>query len=356
MDESTLGITSANTSSEPVLSGKETRKIVTPYAFHVADELLGQPLATPFRRGLAQLIDFTCVILLSSAHALILAFFVAITFMKAGRHLVGNENNRFLRNLLRFGAASLLFLITYVVVESLNKDTDSHVDDHQLSIAKPIIKLAEVYSWKTCDGDWSCQRELAQPLGEAMAETDISRTELSLEIQQTMDDAQLDPVQQDSFRHLYLSAFDSTRATIEETKSPTYLEPTVNASTATTGDDIAEEHITQDDKGPSDYSVVGWLKGIISELGLGFGWAALYYSVFTAWWQGSTPGKRLLGLKVVKLDGSSLTLWESFGRYGGYGAGLATGLLGFIQVYWDPNRQAIQDKISETLVLSKPKK
>ena len=39
------------------------------------------------------------------------------------------------------------------------------------------------------------------------------------------------------------------------------------------------------------------------------------------------------------------------GRYGGYGAGLATGLMGFLQIYWDPNRQAIQDKISETLVV-----
>ena len=60
-----------------------------------------------------------------------------------------------------------------------------------------------------------------------------------------------------------------------------------------------------------------------------------------------------MGIRVLKLDGSTLTLWESFGRYGGYGAGLATGLLGFVQVFWDPNRQSIQDKIAETLVLKK---
>ena len=58
-----------------------------------------------------------------------------------------------------------------------------------------------------------------------------------------------------------------------------------------------------------------------------------------------------MGIKIIKLDGKALNLWESFGRYGGYGAGLATGLLGFLQIYWDPNRQAIQDKISETLVI-----
>ena len=42
---------------------------------------------------------------------------------------------------------------------------------------------------------------------------------------------------------------------------------------------------------------------------------------------------------------------DCFGRCGGYGAGFATGLLGFLQVYWDPSRQAIQDKISATVVI-----
>lgn len=108
-------------------------------------------------------------------------------------------------------------------------------------------------------------------------------------------------------------------------------------------------------------SVTGLLEaltGIVKDFGMGLGWAALYFTVLTAWFGGQTPGKKALGVKVVKLDGQSLNLWESFGRYGGYGAGLATGLMGFLQVCWDPNRQAIQDKISETLVIDtrKPRK
>ena len=35
------------------LTSKEVRQIVTPHAFAVADELIGQPLARPVRRGLA---------------------------------------------------------------------------------------------------------------------------------------------------------------------------------------------------------------------------------------------------------------------------------------------------------------
>lgn len=99
------------------------------------------------------------------------------------------------------------------------------------------------------------------------------------------------------------------------------------------------------------YSIVEYIKALIADLGLGFGWAALYFTVFNAWWHGQTPGKRVMGIRVIQLDGTYMNLWDSFGRYGGYGAGFATGLLGFIQVIWDANRQAIQDKISATVVI-----
>ena len=85
--------------------------------------------------------------------------------------------------------------------------------------------------------------------------------------------------------------------------------------------------------------------------GLGFGWASFYFTVSTALGGGQTLGKKILGIKVLQLDGTPLSLWDSFGRYGGYGAGIATGLLGFMQIYWDPNRQAIHDKISATVVI-----
>jgi len=112
-------------------------------------------------------------------------------------------------------------------------------------------------------------------------------------------------------------------------------------------------HIRLGNKSESrENRLVEWFQSILQELGLGLGWAAFYFTVFSAWWRGQTPAKKLLGIRVIKLDGAYMSLWESFGRYGGYGAGLATGLLGFLQIFWDPNRQAIQDKISETLVIT----
>ena len=77
----------------------------------------------------------------------------------------------------------------------------------------------------------------------------------------------------------------------------------------------------------------------------------MYLTLFLVLWDGRTPGKKALGLRVVRLNGEPLSLFLSLERAGGYAAGLATGLLGFAQVLWDPNRQAIHDKIAETVVI-----
>ena len=89
----------------------------------------------------------------------------------------------------------------------------------------------------------------------------------------------------------------------------------------------------------------------LDKLGLRFGWAIAYFSLLPFWWKGQTVGKRLFGLRVVELTGKPLGLMTCFGRYGGYAAGLATGGMGFLQVLWDPNRQAVQDKLAHTVVV-----
>jgi len=83
------------------------------------------------------------------------------------------------------------------------------------------------------------------------------------------------------------------------------------------------------------------------EVGLGLGWAIVYFAVLPVWSKGQTVGKRLLGLRVVELSGKPITAMRAFKRYGGY----AAGMFGFAQVLWDPNRQAIQDKTAHTVVI-----
>jgi len=93
------------------------------------------------------------------------------------------------------------------------------------------------------------------------------------------------------------------------------------------------------------------LRGLADALGFGFGWAAVYMTIIMSWWNGQTVGKRMMGIRVVRLDGEPITWWVAFERVGGYAAGFATGLLGFAQIWWDANRQAIHDRIVGTVVV-----
>ncbi len=100
-----------------------------------------------------------------------------------------------------------------------------------------------------------------------------------------------------------------------------------------------------------DRGLLSRLRDLANDLGFGFGWAALYMTVVLSWWNGQTVGKRAMRIRVVRLDGEPITWWVAFERVGGYAAGLATGLLGFAQVWWDANRQAIHDRIVGTVVI-----
>ena len=93
------------------------------------------------------------------------------------------------------------------------------------------------------------------------------------------------------------------------------------------------------------------LKRWESSIGAKFGWAIIYFTFLPYWWKGQTIGKKVFGLRVVELTGKPLTVINYLGRYGGYAAGMATGMIGFIQILWDVNRQAIQDKIAHTVVI-----
>ncbi len=111
-------------------------------------------------------------------------------------------------------------------------------------------------------------------------------------------------------------------------------------------EELEEELREERDKG-----VLKLLFKAADEIGLGFGWAGLYFTFFVAVWRGRTPGKRLLGIRVLRLDGKPIGWWVAFNRFGGYAASIFTGLLGFFEMFWDPNRQALHDRIAATVVI-----
>jgi uncharacterized RDD family membrane protein YckC len=77
----------------------------------------------------------------------------------------------------------------------------------------------------------------------------------------------------------------------------------------------------------------------------------VYFCAFTIW-KAQTPGKMLLGLKVVNENGGELlpatvVLRETVGKL------LSSVVLGigYLWVLWDPKKQAWHDKIAKTLVV-----
>jgi uncharacterized RDD family membrane protein YckC len=76
----------------------------------------------------------------------------------------------------------------------------------------------------------------------------------------------------------------------------------------------------------------------------------VYYMYF---WTvlGYTPGKFLLGLKIVRKDGSKITLGRSFLRFIGYWISAIPLFLGFIWIIFDRRRQAWHDKLAGTQVI-----
>ena len=86
-----------------------------------------------------------------------------------------------------------------------------------------------------------------------------------------------------------------------------------------------------------------------------FAFIMVYFALVTWAGKGRTPGKWLFGLRVVRLDGEPLTFWDAFSRAGGYAGSASTFGLGFLEARWDPNRQALHDKVSRTVVLREPR-
>lgn len=78
--------------------------------------------------------------------------------------------------------------------------------------------------------------------------------------------------------------------------------------------------------------------------------AALQWYFLTRF-NGQTPGKMLLRLRVVKSDGSALTGSDALIRYFGY---LLNSLLlgaGWVWAFFDQHRQGLHDKLANTYVI-----
>lgn len=379
-------------------AGKDPRTIITPHAFSVAEGLLYTPLASPLKRGIAICIDGLLISVLAEDAGVVFVALVLLTSYLSKR----------LGGFGRWAKIALYTLMTVVMIYAISDNfttTDADTDTKApVTVPEAISVLPKVIALSLCD-DASCAQSKASELADSLAASNIAREDAEAMLFAPLDELDIPDLDKAALKAQLAGKLQQlpakAQATIQApaTKESGNQAPRIQAPVSQAPDnpaledqapdnqahesqasdnqsvavnnllnDIADKEkvapapvtlpisAAEDDSG-SKYSLIEWAKGILNDLGLGFGWAAFYFTVFTAWFDGQTLGKKLMGIRVISLDGSKLGLWDAFGRYGGYGAGFATGLLGFMQVFWDANRQAIQDKISATVVidLTKPR-
>lgn len=93
------------------------------------------------------------------------------------------------------------------------------------------------------------------------------------------------------------------------------------------------------------------IRAFLTALGVTFGWSGVYFTLFAGALGGRTPGKFAAGTRALKINGQPFTFFDAFVRHGGYVAGVAMGMTGFLNLLWEPNRRAVEDRIAGTVVV-----
>lgn len=374
----------------------KSRSTITPDSFSVAPNLVGLPLAGPWRRLAAMLIDLLLVVLLVRTGGLVLGFAGALMLLRISAPSQGEGLlRRPVRNALRFGAAFIVFLtlswtwglfdrdnspdtiteatlagevgndsITGDMIESLNLSGSQAIsistnlirlmnEDDPEDARSRVQSIANVVNQKSS----SDQVAVANMLLEVARERNNEVMREAVTSVFGVGNAPVRAPVEDSLARLFVAALevaDTARAdTLRGQLQKVLAAPAVErlerrARRAETRADSLEEVLESSDR-PHGLRVL--LSSLLDDLGLGFGWSALYFTATLALFRGQTPGKRLMGARVIRLDGKPLGWWYAFERFGGYAASLTLGLLGFAQIIWDRNRQGIHDKIVETVVI-----
>ena len=373
-------------------SASEIRKRITPEAFGVEPSLLDTPLAAPGKRLVAILLDlvfigifslmgFTFFCLLAALMflreaikanrrpldqrediirhksnwmgAFSVAFFVLFFLSYTTGHFVDSSSNHNAENLDQItvidkGDASKLLLsriddlesentetstaAATAIIQAITKDGDLSYSDinETIDITPCILGLTEKGKNKLRDANKQYFNELKKQKRKSLLEDSSAQTAYD-----------------------YWEAVNQKKNTEEIAQKRNSLKKEIAGKEindlGNKNKELRKELIEKNSF--STGHIISYIKNVAEDLGVKFGWLMFYFMTFPAFFRGRTIGKHLMGLQIIRLDGKALSLWNTFERTGAYYAGLATGLLGFAQILWDPNRQAIQDKIAGTVVI-----
>ena len=316
-------------SSAQVLSAEETRETLTPFAFKIDQSLFGIALAVPWRRGAALLIDLCLVAILSGAPGELLAVLVAITLFKLGskqRAAKFGKKPGLRKTLLRLTGAFIVFVVlidTLPNIFSQMNDFNNQVEragqqpDTVLSPSNKIknnrdeqgfikgtlsVAATVAIAQSECD-EYACWQQLTADLllayvGQSptaqQAEQFIALLIANVTEQDSLSRLHLEQLSTE-LRQLYITTgaqqknqttTDASDLVREINDNSTINQNTVDkiAELSTLDTDIEHEKSKGNSSNEVVYKGFAWLQGLIEDLGIGFGWAAFYFTMFTAIW------------------------------------------------------------------------
>jgi len=98
-------------------------------------------------------------------------------------------------------------------------------------------------------------------------------------------------------------------------------------------------------------SVVGSNRDLLIVAGLTV-FLFLINFVILAGSNGQTVGMRILGIRIIRIDGRPFTMGRAMIRHlAGYPLSMAFFFLGFLWILWDPRQQGWHDKLARTVVV-----
>jgi uncharacterized RDD family membrane protein YckC len=77
-----------------------------------------------------------------------------------------------------------------------------------------------------------------------------------------------------------------------------------------------------------------------------------YHWYFLTQQDGQTPGKRIMNIRVVRVDGQPIDATTVVVRYVGYFVNSFLFGLGWLWAFWDKDHQGFHDKLANTVVIS----
>ena len=373
-------------------NGKDPREIVTPDAFSVSPDLLGLPLAHPWRRAAAILIDLLLIGLLANAKGVLLAlaggsflFWLAFRGRKAGLGSTAARAG------IGCGGAVVVFVAVLAMWGSMFLDDDTVLFETTSESGQSVpVTLGAAADFVSVFGseDTVEAEAAANRLVRRLEDQGVAPEEMRTVLDSLAEDVD-DPVARAIGRAIgsagevdeplsarvdldsLLAVYEAARAagdTATERSTASLLgQRLAPAEWEARESEIvrlesrndrlsAELEATEEElEAERDRGLIATVIGFLDELGLGIGWSGLYFTFLTAFFRGRTPGKRVLGIRVLRLDGGALSYWIAFERFGGYAASLFTGMEGFFRILWDRNRQCLQDKLAETVVIRETK-